>query len=117
MKVPPSARPVDSDPGKAVFYGEEARLILIGMGKLPAGTAQSEKLLIGQGGFESFRGTHPGGESQPVRLPSGREIVVAEVVAVGYQGCRPGTAGSVEIDFSRKLMLTARLAGDWRMII
>jgi hypothetical protein len=105
-------RTVESDPGKAVFFGEEARLILIGMGKLPVGTAQSENLLIGQGGFEAFRGTHPGGEAQPVRMPSGLEIVVDEVLAVGYQGVAPGEHGSVEIDFSRKLMLTARLVGN-----
>ncbi|MBN2044804.1 MAG: hypothetical protein JW757_07280 [Anaerolineales bacterium] len=105
-------RPIESDSGPAVFYGEEARLILIGMRKLPANTAQSEKMLIGQGGFAALAGRHPGGELQPVRLPSGREVLVDEVLSVGYEDVSPSDTGSVEIDFSPKLVLTARLSGE-----
>jgi hypothetical protein len=105
-------RPVESGSGPAVFYGEEARLILIGIGKLPANTAQSEKMLIGQGGFDALTGRHPGGEAQQVRLPSGREFLVEEVLTVGYEDALPLDTGSIEIDFSSRLVLTARLAGD-----
>lgn len=105
-------RPAEPDTGEEVFAGEDARLILIGMGKLPANTAQSGKILVEAGGFAAFSGKHASGEPQRIKLASGRQILVAEIISVGYEGASPDQTGSVEIDFSRKLTLAARLWED-----
>ncbi len=105
----PILRPMDSDAGGVVFNGENVRLILIGMGKLPVNTAQSETLLVGEGGFTALAGRHPDGTEQQITLVSGLDISVSEVVSVGYEGISPGQTGTVEIDFSPKLTLIARL--------
>lgn len=104
---PPSAiQPSETAPGTEIFYGEAARAILIEMGKI----LPDRSLKVGSEGLGIYTGPHREGLIKRVTLPSGREIFVKEITALGVEGLPDPPPVLMEVGFDEKVALTALLA-------
>jgi hypothetical protein len=103
---PPIMQPPETAPGTEVFYGEAARAILVEMGKL----LPDRDLKVGSEGLGIYTGPHREGLVKRVTLPSGREIFVKEITALGVEGLPDPPPVLMEVGFDEKVALTALLA-------